>query len=179
MATIEAIILADSGPDVGLGHLRRSMELAKALRSAGATVCLYTPDAKARRIARLASLETAAWPREMRDLPRADVLVVDSYRIDAETCRQWRPRFRLRVLIDDLADHDLDADIIVNPNSYGEMLNYQDICSCTVLAGPDYTLVDPAFAALRDHDRRDDRRVLIAFGGTDDGTLGAATARGA
>ncbi len=176
MAAIEAIILADSGPRVGLGHLRRSLVLATALGAAGAGVRLLTPDGEAQRIAR-GSIEAAApWPRDLSELPLADLLIVDSYRIDADTCRRWRPRFRLRVLIDDLADRDLDADIIVNPNSYGEILNYQDICSCTILAGPDYALVDPAFAALRDHDRGAGRRVLIAFGGTDDGTLGAAAA---
>lgn len=176
MAAIEAIILADSGPRVGLGHLRRSLVLATALGAAGAGVRLLTPDDEAQRIARGSVAAAAPWPRDLSELPLADLLIVDSYRIDADTCRRWRPRFRLRVLIDDLADRDLDADIIVNPNSYGEILNYQDICSCTVLAGPDYALVDPAFAALRDRDRRAGHRVLIAFGGTDDGTLGAAAA---
>ena len=176
MAAIEAIILADSGPQVGLGHLRRSLVLATALGAAGASVRLLTPDDEAQRIARRSVPATAPWPRDLSALPPADLLIVDSYRIDADTCRRWRPRFRVRILVDDLADRDLDADIIINPNSYGGILNYQDICSCTVLAGPDYALVDPAFAALRDHDRCEGRRVLIAFGGTDDGTLGAAAA---
>ena len=176
MAAIEAIILADSGPQVGLGHLRRSLVLATALGAAGASVRLLTPDDEAQRIARRSVAATAPWPRDLSELPLADLLIVDSYRIDADTCRRWRSRFRIRVLVDDLADRDLDADIIVNPNSYAELLNYQDICSCTVLAGPDYALVDPAFAELRRLRRSDGRRVLIAFGGTDDGTLGAAAA---
>ena len=147
MVAIEAIILADSGPQVGLGHLRRSLVLATALGAAGASVRLLTPDDEAQRIARRSVAATAPWPRDLSELPPADLLIVDSYRTDADTSRRWRPRFRLRVLVDDLSDRYIDADIIVNPNSYGETLDYQDICSCTVLAGPDYALVDPAFAA--------------------------------
>lgn len=176
MAAIEANILADSGPDIGLGHLRRSMVLATAFAAAGARVRLLTPDEEAQRMARQAVADTAPWPEDWRDLPAGDVIIVDSYRIAADSVRQWRPWFRLRVSIDDLADHVIDADIIINPNSYGDTLNYRDICHCTILAGPDYALVDPAFAELRRLRRSDGRRVLIAFGGTDDGTLGAAAA---
>ncbi len=127
-------------------------------------------------MARQAVADTAPWPEDWRDLSPADVLIVDSYRIAADSARQWRPWFRLRVSIYDLADNDIDADLIINPISYGGTLNYRDICHCTILAGPDYALVDPAFAELRRLRRPDGRRVLIAFGGTDDGTLGAAAA---
>ncbi len=54
MAAIEAIILADSGPQVGLGHLRRCLVLATALGAAGASVRFLTPDDEAQQIARRA-----------------------------------------------------------------------------------------------------------------------------
>lgn len=173
----DAVIFADSGAQVGLGHLRRCLVLAKALDKRGVAVTVLTPDAAGRDIAAQAGFATAECPVDLSTLPKADILVADSYRIDAALCRSWADRFMLRVMIDDMADRPLDADLILNPDIDGPTLDYSKVCDCPVRAGLEYSLVDPAFAAFRDQRRSAPPRVLVAFGGTDDGRLGAALAQ--
>ena len=146
MADYVAVILADSGPEVGLGHVRRCGVLAKALIAAGMDVRLLTPDAEAQRLAHQAHLTAGPWPTNLGDLPDADLLVVDSYRISAASCQS---KFAMRVEILDLADSVPEVDLIINPNAYGDRLDYGRLGDGGVLAGLDYVLIDPAFAALR------------------------------
>jgi spore coat polysaccharide biosynthesis predicted glycosyltransferase SpsG len=91
--------------------------------------------------------------------------------------RAWRERAALCLAIDDLADRALDADLVLNQNLYAAELRYDAIASCPVLRGPDYALVDPAFHAVACRRDAQGRRVLVSFGGSDDGTLALGAAR--
>lgn len=122
-----AIVLADGGAEIGLGHLRRSLVLSSALTRHGWTVQLLVPDEGRRSLARHADVEAAPCPAELHELPAADLLVADSYRTDRPLCLAWKDRFAARVHIDDLADRPLDAELIVNPNIYGPELDYSGI----------------------------------------------------
>src|SRR5581483_8643384 len=99
-----------------------------------------------------------------------DVLVIDHYGIAAETMTRWRRRARLRLVIDDLADHALDADLVLNQNLFAHQISYDGVASCPVLRGPGYALVDPAFHAIAERRTRG-ARALVSFGGSDDGSL--------
>ena len=90
-----AVILADSGPNIGLGHLRRCLVLGKALQDAGIKVQVLVPNPDGREVARAAGFAVAPWPANLARLPSADLLVADSYRIDATQSRAWRGTFGL------------------------------------------------------------------------------------
>jgi UDP-2,4-diacetamido-2,4,6-trideoxy-beta-L-altropyranose hydrolase len=108
------------------------------------------------------------------DAFKADWVLLDHYRLSpAEEAALKGPR-RLAVL-DDLADRPRPADLVINPG-YGRLPgNYAGLVpeGARVLAGPQYALVRPEFAAHRDEAlkrRREGghlRRVLIALGLTD------------
>lgn len=101
-----------------------------------------------------------------------DVLIVDHYGLDAAfeaDCRGWASRI---LVIDDLADRRHDCDFLVDQTPDRGCLAYRDLVptSCRVLAGPNYALLHPNFARLRDPQRPTARHVergLISFGATD------------
>ena len=112
---------------------------------------------------------TKEWPDHLSDLPDADLLVTDSYRIDLTALQDWRRRAGRLMVIDDLADRALEADVILNQNFFAETLRY-DTREAKLLLGPKYALVDPLFfEARRKREAAGRPRVLISFGGSDDG----------
>jgi UDP-2,4-diacetamido-2,4,6-trideoxy-beta-L-altropyranose hydrolase len=101
-----------------------------------------------------------------------DVLIVDHYGLDAAfevDCRGWAGRI---LVIDDLADRRHDCDFLVDQTPDRECSAYRDLvpAGCRILAGPNYALLHPNFARLREPRRPTTKRVergLIAFGATD------------
>ena len=173
---VDALILTDCGPRIGLGHLQRCLVLAGALARRNVNLRLLIPDTIGRSLAEGAGFVAGPWPRDLCDLPSADIVVIDSYEIDAELCRNWRGRFKVRLVIDDLADRPLDTDMILNPNLHSPELNYSENRDSLILAGLTYCLVDPLFVALQDQSRSRPPRVVVAFGGSDDGRRGTSVA---
>ena len=163
MSGLRVTHLVDSGPQVGLGHLRRQLVLAEALTARGA-ICrfgLSDPQVGIELPACVAA--TFAW--DCRELPRegVDALVVDSYRVDPTLLEPGRP---VVVAMDDLAERPLAADLVVNHTAYGDLCDYSAYRAGRLLAGPRFAMVGAAFRALRE---RSAAGLLVNFGATDDG----------
>lgn len=105
---------------------------------------------------------------------RADWLVVDHYALDARWEKQLRQTCQRLLVIDDLADRSHDCALLLDQNlgrlasDYGRWVP----ANCTVLAGPQYALLRPEFAAWRPRSlaRRAIPRLqhlLITLGGVD------------
>jgi UDP-2,4-diacetamido-2,4,6-trideoxy-beta-L-altropyranose hydrolase len=162
------LFVCDAGPGVGGGHVMRCLTLARALQGRGAAcVFLATPEA-ADVLARFAPDMALAEPGAV-----ADLMVLDSYRMDATVDAGWRARAKRLAVIDDLA-RPHDADLVLDP-SFGR--EARDYAAATVLAGPAYALVRGEFAAARGAAlaRRGEpaRRCLVSLGLTDvDGITG-------
>jgi UDP-2,4-diacetamido-2,4,6-trideoxy-beta-L-altropyranose hydrolase len=108
-----------------------------------------------------------------------DVLVVDHYSLDAcfeETCRGWARRI---VVIDDLADRQHDCDLLIDSTLGRKAADYAGLvpADALVLAGVDYALLRPEFAARREESltRRAAlvkvERVLVSLGLSDLGGI--------
>lgn len=170
-----ATFLVDAGKTSGLGHLRRSGTLFDAMTAAGYRCTLYSQDAAA--AAGIGRTATTI-PAEPEDLPSSDVLICDSYRITGDDLQRFRARCRLMLVFDDLCDHRIEADLVLNHNIYAEALDYAAVTDAMVLTGPACALVDrsvlEAAAAFGDTPSSND--VVLSFGGTDDGSAGAAIA---
>jgi spore coat polysaccharide biosynthesis predicted glycosyltransferase SpsG len=172
---IRAAFLLDSGPNVGLGHLSRSLLLLAALEKQGVGCRLYTADPQA---ARAFNRQAEPLPEPLAALPEADLVVCDSYRFSTADFAALRGRCRLLAALDDTAERPLPVDVVINHNLYAPQLDYRAVSDAKVLAGPDYALVDArVMAAARLHrSKAPDNAVVISFGGTDDGTRAAETA---
>jgi UDP-2,4-diacetamido-2,4,6-trideoxy-beta-L-altropyranose hydrolase len=181
------LFVVDAGPRVGGGHVMRSLTLAGALAGQGATCAFMGPpavsvllDAFAPGAARVSAAST-----EPRDLAAAigaeafDAVVFDHYGLserDHRAMGQGRPV----LVIDDLADRPLGADLVVDSGPARKPEDYEGRvpADCRLLLGPNFAPVRPEFAALRETALawrgEPVQRILVAMGLTD---VGGVTAR--
>ncbi len=106
---------------------------------------------------------------------RWDWLAVDHYALDARWAVRLRAKAERLLVIDDVADRPLDADLVLDPNlqpdpeaRYLRRLIHPD--PAKLMLGPSFALLRPEFASLaaqRARQRRPLRTLLIAFGGGD------------
>lgn len=101
-------------------------------------------------------------------------LVIDHYALDACWERVLRPACRKLMVIDDLADRAHDCDLLLDQNWFGDdtPTRYRNLvpphCKCHL--GPEYALLKPEYAQLRESMLLRDgtvRRVLVFLGGSD------------
>jgi UDP-2,4-diacetamido-2,4,6-trideoxy-beta-L-altropyranose hydrolase len=179
------LFLADAGPAVGGGHVMRCLTLAQALRRSGAECAFAATPAAAgvldvfadAGIARLGLADgepsaLAAGAAEAAVSWRADVVVVDHYRLDAAMERALRDGRRLMAMDDLRRPH--DCDLLLDSNLDRAPGDYPGV---EALIGPAFALVRPPFVALRDTAlaRRAramaPRRLLVSLGLTDVGEI--------
>lgn len=176
------LFIADAGPRVGGGHVMRSLTLARALAEKGARCAFaaspaveailepFAPD-----MAREAA--TSLDPDSLVDTVTGvafDAVVFDHYglgRGEHKALADGRPT----LVIDDLADRPLGADIVLDSGPDRKPIDYTLLVDegTRLLLGPDYAPVRARFAALRTQalNRRGGpvERILVALGLTDAG----------
>jgi len=176
-AAPRVVFRADAGPEIGLGHARRCLTLAGALRELGVeSLFVFTGDARAREWLQASDFEVVA-VEPARDLAgtlehcrarRVPVIVVDTpSRASGYLTALTGAGLRV-VVIDDLADHELPVDVVVNPSAGAATLPYRGAARTRFLLGASYALLRPAFgqAGARSVPDRT-RRVLVTVGGGD------------
>jgi UDP-2,4-diacetamido-2,4,6-trideoxy-beta-L-altropyranose hydrolase len=106
---------------------------------------------------------------------KADMLFVDHYAIDAYWEAAVSPTCRAITAIDDLADRPHQCQLLIDQNLGRNAADYAALTpqNCKVLTGPDYALLRPEFAELRNarlRDRKtsDIQNLLITMGGVDE-----------
>lgn len=179
------LFVANAGPEVGGGHVMRCITLARALGERGAD-CAFasTPD--------VATLLEVFGPEIVREEAtgldpdhiadaltgvRFDAVVFDHYGLAREH-HEALAKGRTTLVIDDLADRPLAANLVLDSGPGRQPSDYALLTEAQLLLGPEYAPVRPEFAHLRNAalSRRtgEVRRVLVTLGLTD---VGGITAR--
>lgn len=162
-------LLAETGPGIGVGHVRRLLALAGALRDAGATCGFRITDMECASLPQAAGFPVCLWcPDDAAAVDGCNAVVLDGYHYDTGLTARWRGRL-VRAAVDDLANRPQEVDLLVNPNIFGASCDYRAYRAGLILAGPDYCLVAPGFRTLRAVRQDWPARILVSFGGTDDG----------
>jgi len=181
------LFVVDAGPKVGGGHVMRSLTLAQALEAQGASFAFLGPPAVNEVLETFAPAvqRLSAASAEPQDLAAAvgreqfDAIVFDHYRLGEREHRamaQGRPV----LVIDDLADRPLGADLVLDSGPERTAGDYDGLIpdGARLLLGPAYAPVRPEFAALREPALawrgEPVQRLLVAMGLTD---VGGITAR--
>lgn len=165
------LLLPDTGPGIGLGHLARCRAIGSVFEQLGYEVgCVPCGDVE------------STLPVADGDPPYA-VAVVDSYRLNEARERAFGMGLARRIIVlDDLADRRRHCDLLVNPSSTAHRQDYETLVeeSCTVLCGPRFAPVHPAFrrsrvrsSATGKRPEKEVARVFLSFGGADAGALTA------
>ena len=182
------LFLADSGPDVGGGHVMRCLTLAGALRDLGAACAFVDTPTASEVLNGFAGPQLERLPAAATDVQalalqaevlarnwRAEVVVVDHYGLTAYHETRLRTMGRRIVVLDDLARRPHDCDLLMDSALGRTLGDYRPLLpsGAVVLTGPEYALLRPEFAAARDQTlarRRSGgpvRRLLISLGLTD------------
>ena len=182
--TPRVLFIADAGPEAGGGHMMRSLTLAEALSVRGAACAfLATPQgvplletfAPA-----MSRIETAGSDRASLAAALAgqgfDALVFDHYHL-ARADHEALAGGRACLVIDDLADRPLGADVVLDSGPTRRPLDYTLLTDgdARLLLGPEFAPVRSRFAALRASSlaRREGpvRKVLVTMGLSDVGGI--------
>lgn len=154
----------DRTPDTG-SSTSGTATAASALAHAHWLGCDWTQDA-AQSVALLAAMpQRPAW------------LIVDHYALDFRWQRVLRAHVGQIMVIDDLADRQHDCDLLLDQNWVAQMASRyarRVPVSCTCLLGPQYALLQAAYADLRAQrkERQDPPcRIFAFFGGFDPANL--------
>jgi UDP-2,4-diacetamido-2,4,6-trideoxy-beta-L-altropyranose hydrolase len=193
---------ADAATIMGTGHVVRCLTLADELRAKGSSARFVTrlhtghvADLIRDRGFEVLALPERAAPRRdpaswLGTTPEADAaeteealapsgpidwLVVDHYALDASWHARLRGVARRLLVIDDLADRELDADLVLDQNVGAEERPYDAVLRrpATTLLGPRFALLAPAFGQARARktlataSEVSDLTVLVSLGGTD------------
>jgi len=175
--TPRVAVRTDAGPEIGLGHVRRCLTLAGALRELGVeSLFAFAGDSLARAWLEASDFEVV--PVEpARDLAgtlehcrahQARVIIVDSPSLGTDDLTALVAAGLRVVVIDDLADHELPVDLVVNASAGADRLQYRGAPRTRFLLGPRYVLLRPQFGQASSRSVPDRaRRILITVGGGD------------
>ena len=179
---LTAVFRVDASVEIGGGHVRRCLVLAKALLEEGWSVhfasCRETPDAvpslRASGIQMIPIDETANVTAGLSAaMPGGcDLLVVDHYSLDERFERSCRPWARRILVVDDVADRRHDCDVLVDQSPGRQTGDYRSLvpADCSIFTGSGYALLDQRFRmAKAKAPRRNSvvRRILVSLGATD------------
>jgi len=194
--TLDITFRVDASTSLGFGHLSRCLVLADAFGRLGATCVFLTRprdgsflseiERKGHKVVLLPqraddrSFFGVTEEQEVEDVLETletlcrvpDWLVVDHYGATEMWHRALRRNCNRLMVIDDLADRAIDADLILNQNLYANPSDYKDLTKgAHLLAGAAYSLLRPEFKLTRPkalaRRRSPGRRVLVSLGGGD------------
>jgi UDP-2,4-diacetamido-2,4,6-trideoxy-beta-L-altropyranose hydrolase len=182
------LFVPDAGPRVGGGHVMRGLTLARALADEGAACAFVASPAVATvldafgadmtRIAAVADTPAGLVDAAAGAARDFDAVVIDHYGLAAADHRMIAAG-RPTLIIDDLADRPLAADLVLDSGPARTAADYAGLvpAGAELLLGPHHAPVRPAFAALRREAlaRRASappvRRILVSLGLTDVGGI--------
>jgi len=173
------LIVTEGGSRIGLGHVRRCLTLASALKRAGVNVRFRVAGGtEVETVVTAEGFEAAPFrdPADAHEVGRivtsaaVDGVLIDSY---AATENVFRACDQVKtVAIDDLANRKLPVDMVINSTIRADRIDYSAITDARLLLGPKYALLRPEFA------ERVPRRIapeietiMITLGGSDHGSL--------
>lgn len=168
--TPELLVHANTGKNVGLGHLVRCMTLAKELLSRNLSVELRLKnDTDAVTFAQDGGLNpTISNPKRLKmDIcsSPAELIIVDSYDFSSRDFELLADRKTLMV-VDELGKRNIPADIVLNNNIYADKIEYP--AADVVLRGTEYCMLREPFRSLPNpHYREKPESILVTVGGAD------------
>lgn len=152
----------ECGGAAGMGRVRRSLVLAQALWAKGATCFINFTDPVGNDLC----YDFGFFPEEAPQLSDIDLNIIDACPAYRDQCLDTYDT--KACVIDDIGIHPCQADIVVNPNLYSDMLSYNGYVINYILDNKDHHLVDAAFFAKSGAAQIRDQ-ILVSFGGIDIG----------
>ena len=176
---------ADGSASIGAGHIGRCLALARAIQRRGGKAVFVSKElggvagsmiADSGFESRLIEAASPDWKDDAAETCRhsadADWIVVDSYALDRSWHRAARANGAKILVIDDLADRELDCDILIDPGR-PDPAEYRPLSppGCRFFCGPKYALLNREFRLSGNEDRIAEQSrkldLMVFFGSAD------------
>ena len=162
----DLLILADGGGDIGFGHLMRCLAIKNAWGNGTARLLAQmegeelSPD----------GAETFDWlsnaDKLMQFATTNTLILVDSYRPNADYFNQLKSMFPFVVVLDDYNRISYPVDLVICPGIYGKEMDYSNQVASTA-GGAEYVILRPEILAARQVEISETiETILVTFGGS-------------
>jgi len=167
---MEISILCNGGKKVGLGHIARTMAIAKELEKKENVKVTYISDRNKYFKEGIDVIKKNNFDFIYYDeYLHSDVIIIDRYDVDEQYFKAIRKKSNKIIYIDDL--HRLnyyDVDMIINRNIGAENIKYNAKSGCKMLLGTKYCILKESFRKSKAITIREKvKKILITFGGSD------------
>lgn len=178
-------IRADGGRYIGMGHIMRTLVLAKEFKSRGCEVfyaCRVDKPLSEKYNAGIEKIKLEGFEvveieenklKEHIKSINADCIITDSYCVDEEYFNILKKKFKVSGCLDDenICEY-FNVDFLINQNPYAEALNYK-VSSCTkMLLGTKYVILRDEFRNIKEKNiSKYIKDIMITVGGSDNNNL--------
>ena len=167
-----AVILTEAGKNIGYGHIMRCVALQDYFISNGIETKIFLNHFGDNHMNELENIDLLDWLNKINDvenLARAyDNAIVDSYLAQSSYYKFLKLFFDVVIAIDDYNRIVYPVDLVLNPNIYGDSLDYSRQ-HARIVGGNKYVIIRNAIRKSRENFKIRDRieTVLIMLGGCD------------
>jgi len=167
------IIRTDGASNIGLGHVRRCLSLAKALTDFGAEVefHIYGDNFGKSNIRsegyEIAEVDSRGSIFSHDGDCNADCVVADSYAFNEDHYLSMTKKAPVVAVIDDMGKNHMPVDMVINQNLSSADVDYTGRKDTVYLKGAKYAMLDKRFDKWRNMVRNEEARVLVVMGGAD------------
>jgi pseudaminic acid biosynthesis-associated protein PseG len=173
-------IRADGGQNIGMGHIMRSLVLAKELAKTNEVfyVCRISKSSLDKYKAgldmikskgfKVVTIEENNFIEELCEI-KADCLITDSYDVNEEYFNITKKFFKVTGYIDDMNLYYFNVDFIINQNIGAEEYLYNVNKDTKLLLGTNYTMMREEFRDIQEKViNKESLDIMITVGGSDD-----------
>lgn len=177
---IKIAIRVDAGPEIGFGHLMRSLTLSNELNNLGCQIFFLVKNSFTYELVqennwgRAFLLENSSLNKEPDLLSQIfkeheiDGVIIDSYQVTEEYFKKCEQLLPLVGYIDDLNRVPFHGAFLLNGNLYALDLNYSNDAKIRYFLGNKYTLLRKEFRNLPQcYLKKGVKRILVTLGGSD------------
>ncbi|ENK0837447.1 UDP-2,4-diacetamido-2,4,6-trideoxy-beta-L-altropyranose hydrolase [Clostridium botulinum] len=172
-------IRAEGGFQIGMGHIMRTLALAKELANANEVIyiCKVDMSLSSRYKPGIDKIKSEGFTvltinedkfiKELYKI-KADCLITDSYDVNEEYFNLTKDMFKVTGYIDDMNLYYFNVDFIINQNIGAEELSYKVNKDTKLFLGTNYTMLREEFRKNhKKHIRKEVQDVMITVGGAD------------
>ncbi|WP_454053770.1 UDP-2,4-diacetamido-2,4,6-trideoxy-beta-L-altropyranose hydrolase [Clostridium sp. Marseille-Q7071] len=171
------VIRAEGGRSIGMGHIMRTVILAKELRKYFYVFYIYKEDSNNNYLASrekileedfaVITVSEENFYNELKNI-NAYCLITDSYDVDEEYFNITKEYFSKTGYIDDLNLYNFNVDFIINQNINGTEHKYKTNENTKLFLGTKYLMVREEFRRSFTRKIKDIENILITTGGSDE-----------
>lgn len=162
----DLLILTDGGGDIGFGHLMRCLAIKNAWNNGTARLLTQMKEGELAP----SGAENFDWlnviDKTKQFATKNTLLLVDSYRPNADDLRLLKSMFPFVAVLDDYNRISYPVDLIICPSIYGKEMDYSNQLAVTA-GGTGYVILRPEILAAKQLEIREViETVLVTFGGS-------------